>query len=148
MEGTLNALGGILLNAVPTLLLILLLHFYLKAVFFKPLEKVLSERENATLGARRKAEQLLAQAEAKAAEYEQKLSGARNEIYREQEELRRQLKAEQEKQLAEAAAQAKRQVDEARAQIAAEVEAGRRALQEESRMLASEIAGYLLGRPN
>ncbi len=55
MEATLAALGGILLKAIPTLLIVLLLHFYLKATFFKPLEKVLHERYNATEGSRKMA---------------------------------------------------------------------------------------------
>ena len=48
----LHALGGILLRAVPTFLLIILLHFYLKSIFFKPLERVLEARSEATEGAR------------------------------------------------------------------------------------------------
>src|ERR1039457_7455677 len=44
MDATLHALGGILLKAVPTFRLVLALHFYLKSIFFKPLEKVLGQR--------------------------------------------------------------------------------------------------------
>ncbi len=64
----LHALGGILLRAVPTFLLVILLHFYLKSMFFKPLEKVLSERFQATEGARQAAEKSLAEAAEKAVE--------------------------------------------------------------------------------
>ena len=53
MDATLHALGEILLKAVPTVLLVVVLHFYLKYVFFKPLKKVLEERYNATEGARK-----------------------------------------------------------------------------------------------
>ena len=49
----LQALGGILLRAVPTFLLVILLHFYLKSIFFKPLENVLRKRYDATEGARK-----------------------------------------------------------------------------------------------
>ena len=38
MEETLHALGGILLRAIPTFLLVILLHFFLKYSFFGPLE--------------------------------------------------------------------------------------------------------------
>src|ERR1039458_2233397 len=48
MDAMLHALGGILLRAVPTFLLVILLHFYLKSIFFKPLEKVLDQRYEAT----------------------------------------------------------------------------------------------------
>ena len=65
----LHALGGILLRAVPTFLLVVLLHFYLKSMFFKPLAKVLQARYEATEGARKLAEQSLEQAAAKTAKY-------------------------------------------------------------------------------
>src|SRR5215470_18917803 len=107
MDATLNALGGILLNAVPTFILFFFLLFYLKAVFFKPLEKVLHERDEATTGARKRAEESLAKAEKKAAEYEEALKAARNDLYREQEEMRKQWHQEHEAQVAAAAAQAK-----------------------------------------
>jgi F-type H+-transporting ATPase subunit b len=48
MDAILNALGGLLLKALPTFFLVLLLHFYLKLVFYRPLEKVLSARHQAT----------------------------------------------------------------------------------------------------
>ena len=50
MEETLRALGGILLKAVPTFILVILLHFYLKFIFFKPLQRVLRLRYEATEG--------------------------------------------------------------------------------------------------
>ena len=66
MDSTLHALGGILLRATPTFFLVFLLCFYLKKVFFKPLEKVLQERYDATEGARRLAEKSMERASAKA----------------------------------------------------------------------------------
>src|SRR5205085_2833862 len=53
MDAMLHALGGILLRAVPTFLLLIALTYYLKSVFFKPLEKVLHQRYEATEGAPR-----------------------------------------------------------------------------------------------
>ena len=82
MEATLNALAQILLQAIPTFLLVLLLHQYLRAVFFNPLARVLAERNEATEGARKKAAESLDRAAAKAAAYEESLRAARNEIYR------------------------------------------------------------------
>ena len=69
MDAMLQALGGILLKAVPTFLLVVLLHFYLKGVFFKPLRKVLRQRYEATEGARKLAAESLERAAAKTAEY-------------------------------------------------------------------------------
>ena len=60
MEQTLQALVGILQKAVPTILLLILLHFYLKAMLFGPLTKILKDREALTKGARKTAEESLA----------------------------------------------------------------------------------------
>ena len=70
MEETLRQLGGILLRAVPTFIFVVLLHLYLKYIFFKPLERVLRERYDATEGARKLAEESIARAAQKADEYE------------------------------------------------------------------------------
>ena len=59
MDSTLQQLGGILLKAIPTVVLLLIVHFYLKWMFFRPLEKVLAERKQATAGTRERADQLL-----------------------------------------------------------------------------------------
>ena len=91
MEETLRQLGGILLRAVPTFILVVLLHLYLKFIFFKPLERVLRERYDATEGARKLAEESIARASQKAADYEAALRVARAETYKEMEQLRRTL---------------------------------------------------------
>ncbi|MBI3207590.1 MAG: hypothetical protein HYZ37_01660 [Candidatus Solibacter usitatus] len=126
MESTLNALGGILLNATPTFFLIIFLHFYLKSFFFKPLEKVLRERDDATTGARRKANESL------------------SEIYKEQEEQRKQWKAERDVQIAAAQQSAKAMVEAAKAGIAAEADAAKQSLEAQSRQLASQIADSMM----
>ena len=70
MEETLRALGEILLKAVPTFVLVFLLYLYLSRMFFRPLEEVLKKRYEATEGARKLADESLAKAAAKTAEYE------------------------------------------------------------------------------
>ena len=72
MEATLHALGEIFVQALPTFFLVLFLFLYLRALFFKPLEKVLAERNEATAGARKKASEALERANAKAAAYRSK----------------------------------------------------------------------------
>src|SRR3954453_16171114 len=91
MDAMLHALGGILLRAVPTFLLVILLHFYLKNIFFKPVEKVLHERYQATEGARQSAEHSLAEAASKTAHYEAELRNAKAEMYQAQERLSKEL---------------------------------------------------------
>ena len=146
MESTLNALGGILLNAIPTFLLIILLHFYLKAMFFKPLEKVLHERDEATAGARRRAEESLAKAEEKSRQYEETLRAARNEIYKEQEQQRLAWKAEQDKSVAEAQERTRALVAAEREKLARDTAAAKSTLQADAQVLAGRIADSLLER--
>jgi F-type H+-transporting ATPase subunit b len=146
MESTLNALGGILLRALPTFFLVLLLHFYLKRVFFGPLDKILKQRYDATEGARKAAEASLARAEAKAAEYEAAIRSARHEVYQEQEKVRLQWREEQASKAADARAKAGGTIKDAQASIAAQVEEARRTLRAESESLADEIVNSVLRR--
>src|ERR1700722_17882679 len=89
MEQTLQALGGLLLKAIPTIVLFIFLNIYLRLMLFGPLTKVLQQRDELSEGARKAAEQSLAAAERKQQEYEEKFREARAEVYRAQEEQRR-----------------------------------------------------------
>jgi len=142
----LHALGGILLRAVPTFLLVILLHFYLKIVFFKPLEKVLHQRYEATEGARKLAEQSLEQAAAKTASYEAQLRVAKAEMYQAQERLHQELQEREAAALAGARARADAAVKLAKEQLAADVEAAKTSIAADSESLASQIAETILRR--
>ena len=144
MEQTLHALAGILQKAVLTVGLLLLLHFYLKAMLFGPLEKVLQERDQLTKGAREAGARSLAAADKKTQEYEAKLREARAEVYKEQEEIRRRWIEDQASQVAQARERTATAVGNAREEIAAEAAAARRSLSESSGALADEIATTVL----
>ncbi len=146
MDQTLHALGGLFLKALPTFILVLLLHFYLKRMFFTPLERALKARDQATSGARKQAEAALAHAEQRAAEYDAALRAARSELAREQEQNRNQLRAQNAALIAEAKLGAREAVKKAREEIASEAAAARAALADESRALAAEIARSILER--
>ncbi|HBY62292.1 MAG TPA: hypothetical protein DEH78_20920 [Solibacterales bacterium] len=146
MDQTLQALGGIVLNAVPTLLIVLLLYVYLKFMFFRPLEQVLHQRSEATEGARKAAETSLARASEKAAEYEKAIRDARSEIYKDQEQLRRKLRDDQAAAIREAREDASKLVAEARERIATDAQLARQGLTAESEALAEEIAQRVLRR--
>ena len=146
MEEILHALGGILLPAIPTFLILILLHFYLKYVFFKPLDKVLHARYEATEGARLRAAESLQRAAAKTAEYEAAMRAARADVYQTQEQLHRRLQEEQAAQVHAAREQAEAAVRDAKAQLAAEIAQAKTHLAAESDALASQIAGAILNR--
>src|SRR5215467_1513769 len=144
MDETLRQLGGILLRAIPTFVLVILLHFYLKFVFFKPLAKILKERYDATEGARKQAEVSLAKADQKAAEYEAALKAARAEAYKELEQLRRNLQEDRAARLRESRSRAEAAATQAKAALRAEVEDLKKGLEAESDALASRIADRIL----
>lgn len=146
MEKTLHDLGELLLKAVPTLLLVVLLHFYLKRMFFRPLERVLKARYDATEGARKLAEESLAKASQKAAEYEEAIRAARTEIYREQEEFRQRLHQQQAAALKEAKRNADDLVKQAGQGLAVELAEARHTLERDSQGLAGQIVERILRR--
>jgi len=146
MDAMLQALGGILLRAVPTFLLVILLHFYLKNMFFKPLEKVLHERFQATEGARQHAEKSLMEAAAKTAQYEEQLRTAKAEMYQAQERLSRELAEREAAAVSEARKSADAAIKQARAALAADVEAAKASLASDSETLANQIADAILRR--
>jgi len=146
MDVILHQLGELLLKAAPTFILVVLLQFYLKRVFFKPLEKVLHQRYEATEGARKAAEGSLARAAAKAGEYEAAMRAARTEVYEAQEKIYKQLQEKETAQIAEARQRADAAVKAARADLARDVAEAKVSLGRESETLANQIADSILRR--
>lgn len=145
MDATIKALGQLLVQALPTFFIVLLLHFYLKRMFFMPLARVLAERDEATVGAKSKAAEALERASAKAAAYEEQLRAARNEIYREQDEQRKIWRDEQAAHIAASRRSAEAAVAEAKAQLAAQADEAKRSLAGSTQTLANEITQAILG---
>ena len=146
MQETLNALGGILQKASITVVLLIILHFYLKAVLFGPLDRIMQKRRELTEGARKTAEDSLAAASRKADEYEAKLRDARAAVYKQQEEIRKRWLDEQSQQLAEARSRSEATVKSAREAIAQDVAAARKSLQDTSATVADQIVAMVLGK--
>src|SRR6185436_8606457 len=113
MDKILQQLAELLLKAIPTFLIVVLLHFYLKGMFFKPLENVLHKRYEATEGARKQAAESLDRAAAKTAQYEAALRAARADLYHTQEQIHKKLQEAHTAQLLEARQRAEALVKEA-----------------------------------
>jgi F-type H+-transporting ATPase subunit b len=146
MDSTLQQLGGILLKAIPTVCLLLIVFVYLKWMFFRPLEKILAERRQATEGTRERAEALLAKANETADLIDAKLRKAREEIYQEQDEARRRWIVEQTAQLEEARRSSRELIHQARQQLEGETAAAKIELAATAQVLADQIARSLLER--
>ena len=144
MDLILHQLVQLLLKAIPTFLLVVALHFYLKYVFFKPLGGVLQKRYEATEGARVRAEDMLKQAAAKVEQYEAAMRAARSEIYHAQEQIHKELQDRESAELSAARKQAEASIQQAKADLAAEVDAGKQSLAAQSETLANQIAETIL----
>ncbi len=141
--------GELVITALPTLFLFFFLYFYLRKFFYARIIRVLDERRQATSGTREAAGKSLKHAEAKAAEYEEKLRAARTEIYREQEALRKKWRDEQAVALSEARDRTDVQIKEAKASLAVASAEAKTSLGAQSEQLAEQIAKSILaGRMN
>ena len=146
MDKLLNDLGGIVLNALPTSIIVLILAIFVKQFYLKPLETVLAERHKLTEGARLAAEQGRDAADSKIAGYDAALEKARREIYAEQTEFLRNLHAEQGERTKAAKASSDSTLAAVRQSIAAEAAEARAGLAARSDQLASQIADSILTR--
>jgi len=144
MDEILGQLGGLLLGSVPTIIFMVLLYGIYTVLVHKPLLKVLAERRGKTEGALEKARADIAAAEARTAEYEQRLREARMAVFKSQEAHRQQALQARAAALAEARARAQAQVEQARAALEKDKLAAQVGLQAESGRLAIEIIRTVL----
>jgi F-type H+-transporting ATPase subunit b len=138
------ALGEILLGAIPTFLLVWVLHLYVTRVFFRPLQETLSKRHHATDGMREAAETSIAEAEKKTAQYEESLQSARVELYQQQEKERQKLMDRRTEIVHRARMHAEEMVARARQEIDQDVEEAKRRLATETEPMAQSISRAIL----
>jgi len=144
MDEILRQLGGLLLGSIPTIILVVLLFAIYNVVVHKPLVKILAERHAKTEGAIEKARADIAAAEARTAEYEQRLREARMALFKSQEARRQAALQARAAALVQAQARAQTQLKQARAVIDHEKQAAQAGLQTEIGRLASEIIRTVL----
>jgi F-type H+-transporting ATPase subunit b len=144
MDETLKQVGELLLGSIPTIIFMVLLYGLYTVLVHKPLVKVLAERRDKTEGAVEKARADIAAAEARTAEYEQRLREARLTVFKNQEALRQKALQARAAALAEARNRARSQVERARAAIEKDKAAAQTGLQAESGKLAAEIIRIVL----
>lgn len=144
MNEILGQLGGLLLGSVPTIVFVLMLFGIYTAVVHKPLIKVLAERHSLTEGAIEKARADIAQAEARTADYEQRVRKARMSVFKSQEARRQQALQARAAAVAEARTRAHAQVEQARAAIEQDRIVAQGGLEAESGKLATAIIRTVL----
>jgi F-type H+-transporting ATPase subunit b len=144
MDQTLHQLGELLLGSVPTVILLALLYALYSAIVHKPLQRVLAERRSKTEGAVEKSRADIARAEARTAEYEQKLREARAAIFRSQEAKRQAALQARANAVNEARGKAQAQVQAAKKDIENDRAAAEKGIESEAAMLAQEIMRRVL----
>jgi F-type H+-transporting ATPase subunit b len=117
MDQILNQLGGLVLGSVPTMILFLLLIVAYGFLVRRPLDRVLAERRARTTGAVEQARNAISEAEAKTADYEDRVRHAKAEIYSAREKRLKQWQAERDGALAEARVATAEKVQAARGEI-------------------------------
>lgn len=144
MDQTVRQLGELLLGAVPTAILLALLYFLYTVLVYKPLTAVLAERRARTEGAMEKARADIATADARTADYEQRLREARLKIFKNLEARRQQATQLRADAAAQARARALEQVKAGRASIEQDKQQAMAMLQSDAERLAGEIVRIVM----
>ena len=142
-----NQLGELFLAAVPTVIIVFLFYLFMRWSFFKPMERVLSERHKRAEGARVEAEASRVAAHEKQRIYNETVKKARAEVFAEQEFQRRRTLDERQATINAARVTAQTALQEAKKGIAEDVKAARVELEQSSGSLANEIAQVILAGP-
>jgi F-type H+-transporting ATPase subunit b len=146
-----QSIGGqlveLFLEAVPTVLIVLIFYSIFRVIFFKPLLKVMDEREARTVGAQKAAETAQAAAAEKSKQYQDALKQARAKVYAEQEAARKKALDERAETLKEARTRAGVEVTSAKTRIEQELAAARKDIEATVGQLAAEIARRILQTP-
>jgi F-type H+-transporting ATPase subunit b len=144
MDQTLQQLGELLLGAIPTVILVALLYALYTQIVHKPLRRVLEERRSKTEGAVEKSRADISAAEARTAEYEQRMREARAAVFKSQEARRQAAMQSRTGAVNEARNRAQAQVQAAKKDIEADRVAAQAGLQADVAGLAQEIVRRVL----
>jgi F-type H+-transporting ATPase subunit b len=127
--------------------IILLMVFILNATLFKPINRILEERERRTRGRSGHARDILRDVEEKMSLYERTLREARSEGYRLMEQERATAMRERQIKLDAVREEISRSVTEQKDAIGTQVERARATLKSDALNIAAEIGAHILHRP-
>jgi F-type H+-transporting ATPase subunit b len=144
MEEIFQQIGALLLGATPTILLFVALVLAYQFLVQGPLTRALAERRARTEGAIENAHKAISRAEARSAEYAEKLRQARAEIFKMREARDKQRSAEREAALDVARKAAGARVSQARAEMDVEAENARQVIQGSAGELANQVVRAVL----
>ncbi|HJQ24640.1 MAG TPA: ATP synthase F0 subunit B [Blastocatellia bacterium] len=133
-------------SLVFVLLLFLLFVFVMNRLLFRPISRILDQRQTLTVGAANDARAAARRYEMRLNEYEATIRQARAESYKKL-EAHRAIALEERRQVVEAAKQqTAEEIAQAKTEIERQAEAARATLETESRQIAENISRTILGR--
>jgi F-type H+-transporting ATPase subunit b len=144
MQEIFQQLETLFLGAVPTILLFIVLVLAYQFLVQGPLTATLKERRARTEGAIEDAHKAIALAEARAAEYADKLRQARGEVFKAREARSKQWIAERDTALEVARKAAMLKVSQAKAELDAEAALAKQAIQASAGDLARQVVRAVL----
>lgn len=124
--------------------LILLMMYLLNRTFYKPLDRVMAEREKYSGGHSTEADELIAKAIEKESAVTAALLAARSEGYSLIEKQQREAEAARQAKLAALRAETAARVEKEKAEISQQTAEARKAIAAEAEKLADKIAGEML----
>jgi F-type H+-transporting ATPase subunit b len=130
------------------IILIVLMVFILNVTLFRPINRVLEEREEQTRGRTSHAQKIFKQIEVDLSTYEQSLRGARAEGYRLLEQQRVEALQERQRTLRMLREELEDSSEQEKQSIYAQGEQARLTLEEDSQRVAAEISQHILRRPH
>ncbi len=128
-------------------LIILVMVYVLNATLFKPINRILANREKRTRGRMTEAQEIMGNVSARVSEYERALRAARNEAYAYTEHERAGAMQDRQKAMDEMRAQLAATTAAEKGAIKTQADAARVALEADARRIAVEIGSRVLNRP-
>jgi F-type H+-transporting ATPase subunit b len=127
--------------------IILIMVFVLNATLFKPINRILEDREKRTHGRSSEAWEILRRVEEGINKYERTLREARSEGYRLMEEERSRAMSERQTKLNTVREEVNQRLVEQKNELSVQAEEARSTLNSDARRLAAEIGAHILHRP-
>ena len=144
MDTVLRQIGELLVNSIPTIISVLIVWTAYRFIVHGKLRQVLEQRHALTEGAIERAQQEIAVAEKRTAEYEQRVREARSQIYKTQQANRQRVMDERNEALAQSRQRAGEMVKKARAVLEAETAAAKGTLEQQASVLADQVIATIL----
>lgn len=144
MDAILRQIGELLINSIPTIISVLILWTAYTFLVHKKLQQVLAQRHALTEGAIERAQQEIAIAEKRTAEYEQRVRDARSQIFKTQQTNRQRVMEERNAALAESRKNAGEMVKKAREALAKDTAGAKVALEQQANVLADQVIATVL----